>query len=112
QHRFQFCSFELFQERIKQDNLPHPTESGEKRIGMARAFAPVHNLNVLSLKIQPTGQAKESLTQGAFSKRRELIEERQNENRGKEGQQKLKGHDRHPAPHPPKRTSPAEKFEH
>ena len=74
----------------KSTNFSKAAEAGEEGVGVARAFAAVHYLDAPGPKASPLRQGQQPLAQAALGERGELVEERQDQDGGQQGDQQLK----------------------
>src|SRR5579884_1030029 len=74
QHRFHFRFSKLRDQRVEQDNFPKSSKPDEESVGVAGAFATVHDFDVSHGKIDALCQRNQPLAQRALGQRRELVE--------------------------------------
>lgn len=98
---FKFGGFKLGDEGVKQNYFTEFSESGEEGVGMAGAFAAVHDLDVFGEEAGAFAEGEEAVAQGADGERGKFIEERKDENRANDHHEELDGDHANPGPEPP-----------
>ena len=73
EHRFQFGFGQLLEQSIKQHNFPEPAKPGKERVGMARSFAAIHDLDAARAETSALSQGQQPLAQASFGQRREFV---------------------------------------
>ena len=106
--RFHFWFRQLSDQRVKQHNFAKSAEAGEKRVGMPRASAAVHQLNAPGPESGSLRQIQQSIPQSALGQRGQSVEQGQDQDGRQHAQDQLNRDDRAPIPQPPPLARPCD----
>src|SRR5438552_17715985 len=76
EHRFQFRLGELRNQCVEQDDFSKTSEHGEEGVGVARAFAAIHNVDAARGKLGAPRQCNEALAYPSVRLSRDFVDKR------------------------------------